>query len=249
MPLSKRRLESVLPLIQTNKIELLVSYQNRQPSAVCSYYFNHKIGDARILDFCIHPLFPQGGYHLLDFILEKARNVGIRKLSCLVPLSFTASLDVLGEYLFNPEKGILLMKLNLSEPPDGNDIQIIEPDDKKFLGSPLLPFREPFQLRSIIRSMFGKWHFSFSTKETSNHHGFDVFLSDTARREAWIFNSQPNHAPSFDGLCSALKNLFYRGIRVVYTETEVGLQHRAPFDNNGFLDLNTQFEMTYYLEY
>lgn len=248
IPLSKNKLEHMLPLLRKHGAELILALEGHQPSAVCSYIMDHKSLHARILDLVVLSLRPNGGLSIIDSVLSKSRNSGMERMACWIPVSLSTSLDVLGEYLFTPEVGSVLMKCDMRARPSGKDVDIDENSSSDKSELALLPLREPLQISSLLHDYAGKWNLAFTTREYGLPTGFDVYLSNKYRRDAWVFSSFRNGKPYQECLLSTLGLLYDRGVRVVHTETEVAYHRRTPFDACGFCEVSTAFEMTFGFE-
>ncbi len=248
IPLSTNKLEHMLPLLRKYGAELILAIDGHQPSAVCSYIMDHQSLHTRILDLVILSLHPKGGLSLIDSVLSKSRESGMERIICWAPVSLSTSLDVLGEYLFTPEIGAVLMKNEMRARPSGNDIDIVNHSLNDVSEMTLLPLREPLQVSSLLHDYAGNWNLAITTSECDLETGFDVYLSNKFRREAWVFSSFRNGKPCQECLLSTLGLLYDRGVRVVYTEIEIGYHRRTPFDACGFFEVSTEFEMTFGFE-
>jgi hypothetical protein len=248
IPLSRNKLEYILPLLERHGAELMLASDGQKPSAVCSYIVDHQSRCTRMLDLVVRSLRPKGGLSLMDSVLTKSRNSGMEQMTCWTPVSLGTSLDVLGEYLFTPEVGAVLMKNEMMVRPSGKDIDIVDHSSNDTSEMTLLPLREPLQMRSLLHAYAGHWNLAITTHESGSEPGLDVYLSNKLRREAWVFNRFRNGTPSEECLMSTLRLLYDRGVRVVYTEIEVGYHRRTPFDTCGFCEISTEFEMTFGFE-
>jgi hypothetical protein len=248
IPLSRTKFEHMLPLLEKHGAELMLAIEGQKPSAVCSYIIDHQKQNTRMLDLVVLSLHPKGGLSLMDSVLTKSRNLGMKQMICWTPVSLGTSLDVLGEYLFTPEVGAVLMKNEMKVRPPAKDIDVVDHCSSGTSEMTLLPLREPLQIRSLLYAYAGHWNLAITTHESGPETGLDVYLSSKLRRESWVFNRFRNGTPSEECLMSTLRLLYDRGVRVVYTEIEVGYHRRTPFDTCGFCEISTEFEMTFSFE-
>lgn len=248
-PISVRRFEKIRDILKEYNARFLIAYQNKQPSAIASYILDQDTSLTRIMDFIVSPIFPRGGAELIDRILLDSRRQGIQNVSSWIPLSLSSSIDTLGEYLFNPENGVVTLKKVPSEQPLDIDTDVIDHDTSIKATSNSLPFKEPFKIHALITNMNGIWART-RTYSDANHFSFiDVYRSRKHRREAWIFHDRSFHSPTADLLLSVLSELCRMGIQVVFSEVDIGIEERSGYDGSGFSEISTQFQMTYTLEY
>lgn len=248
-PISVRRLDQLRALLEKHGTRFLIAYQSKQPSAIGSYIIDKTNRITRMLDFCVSPLFPKGGVDLVDQVLLESRTYQSRRVTSWIPLSLSTSLDVLGEYLFSPEKGLVQMRNSFDGHAPEIEIDLIEHPQSSEDESVYLPFVEPFKISVLMISIRGKWQRTCTCCNENRSSFIDVYQSNQQRRDAWIFHHKSHEPPTPEFLSSTLSLLHSKGIRTAYTEVEIGLRQRASYDICGFSEMSTDFLLTYSLEY
>jgi len=113
----------------------------------------------------------------------------------------------------------------------------------------MLPLAEPLKISSLLVSLRGDWKKTFTYSDVPNSSSIEIYQSNKERRYAWIFHQTHLESPSPEFLSSVLAILYDKGVRVVYSEVDIGLTQRIAYDTCGFEEMATNFLMTYTLEY
>ncbi len=249
-PLSGRTLETIVEFLQSHNVTFLIGYEKSRPSAVCSYYIDESGQELNIYDFCVLPVDRYVGVSLLDQLLSLARSADCRNISTWIPSSSTTSLDVLGEYLFNPGRARSLLRCFLAEAPTDFDSDIIDHSSEKDIRFSLLPFHTPFQMQSISESLMSPWKHSYTVVGADAKSRMEIFLSNKLHRQAWIFPSEDTDTPvSHETLSSTAAFLHDLGVRDILTEVDSEDLWQRPYRNLGFDRISTRFELTFDLMY
>ncbi len=249
-PLSGRTLDEIVEFLQSHNVTFLIGYEKTRPSAVCSYYIDENGQELNIYDFCVLPVDRHVGVSLLDQLLSLARSVDCRNVSTWIPSSSTTSLDVLGEYLFNPGRAMSLLRCFLADAPADFDCEIIDHTSEEDTSISKLPFHTPFQMQSITESLMSPWKHSYTVAGDDVSSGLEIFLSKKLKRQAWIFTSEESDSPVRDEiLSSAAAFLHDLGVRDILAEVDSEDIWQEPYRNLGFDRISTRFELTFDLMY
>ncbi len=249
-PLSGRTLEKIVELLQSHNVTFLIGYERTRPSAVCSYFIDEKGQELNIYDLCVLPVDRHVGVSLLDQLLSLARSVDCKNVSTWIPSSSTTSLDVLGEYLFNPGRGMSLLRCFLAEAPADFNSEIINHTLEEDTSISTLPFHTPYQMQSITESLMSPWMHSYSVAGDDVSSGLEIFLSTKLHRQAWIFTSEDSDSPVSDEILSSTAAFLHDlGVRDILAEVESEDLWQKPYRNMGFDRISTRFELTFDLMY
>ncbi|MFW9909354.1 MAG: hypothetical protein ACFFEF_12330 [Candidatus Thorarchaeota archaeon] len=251
IPLAKRTLLKIVEALRHFGVEYVVVIEGERPSAIGSYLFDYNEGTLNIIDFCVLPFRSYTGSTLIEILLENARDKKLSLVSAWMNLNNSTSLDVLGEFLFIPGRSRVVSRCFMSKPPNTIDGKITESIPEDTVSPAILPFHSMYQIQSILESFSAAYYHAYTFSESkSKDTSIDVYLSDSLKKQAWIFPSSFNSKPTPSWfLNAALEQLYDSGVRDVLTEIDAGHIWLKPYSECGFEDVYTKFELTFNLEF
>ncbi len=247
-PLSLRRLGKLKPVIEKIGGVFCLAYQNGIPSAACSYIADAGHSITRITDFCTSPKHHHGARALIDKILTESRSKKITNVQAWMPVDSSTSLDILVEYLFSPSIGRLFMRNTMNERPFSSKINLNLIESSAQGEVTTLPFAEPLSIRALVVGFDGQWQKVSTIEKPESNLSLVVFQSQKRKRHVWLFQ-RGSRSLEQEFLSSVLDRLYSQGVRAVYAQIDVALDHRIPFEECGFQMLATDFLLEVTLEY
>lgn len=262
-PLTKDELQTLIKKGAANPDKMYLGLEGAKPTAVGRFIGSDDAHTVYFSDASMLPDYSEGFQALTTHMLERAREIGARRVASWASISSIRIPDILSEFTFDPRRVLVELKRT-----KGNNLsiderlieQVVSWDEK----GPVLRmfalfgglYSRPLELYELRDEAAYQWAPRFILpSKTSDRILAVAYRSEANRKLGWIdltplpAGADKSEKPDSSLIRHLADRLFLDGVHEIRTEVDGDLLEKQPFMKAGFETIKTHMEMELLLSY